>query len=173
MKVCLLSYRGNPFSGGQGVYVSNLGRELSRLGHEVHCISGPPYPAPSDGMVVHRLPSLKLFMEGRAYPPPGRPLWALHPLNVYERIASRLGIFAELNTFSIRAFGKVRELARAGRFDIIHDNQCLGWGLLPMQALGMPLVATIHHPLSIDRQRGWEPPTDFRAQLNRALFFPP
>jgi len=172
MKVCLLSYRGNPFSGGQGVYVSNLGRELARLGHEVHCISGPPYPDPCDGMVLHRLPSLKLFMEGRAYPPPGRPLWALHPLNVYERIASRLGIFAELNTFSIRAFAKVRELARQGRFDIIHDNQCLGWGLLPLQALGMPLVATIHHPLSIDRQRGWEPPTDFRAQLNRALFFP-
>jgi glycosyltransferase involved in cell wall biosynthesis len=36
-------------------------------------------------------------------------------------------------------------------FDIVHDNQCLGYGLLLMKRLGTPVVATIHHPIHIDR----------------------
>jgi glycosyltransferase involved in cell wall biosynthesis len=77
-----------------------------------------------------------------------------------------------MTAFSIRAFLKLRQLLQRHRFDIIHDNQTLGWGLLPLQALGVPLLATIHHPLTIDRQRGFEPPTSFRQQFDRVRFYP-
>ena len=61
MKICMLTYRGNPFSGGQGVYVSHLAEALSALGHEVHCVSGPPYLSPMKGVTCHRVPGLLLF----------------------------------------------------------------------------------------------------------------
>ncbi|HEY0808116.1 MAG TPA: glycosyltransferase [Pseudonocardiaceae bacterium] len=43
-------------------------------------------------------------------------------------------------------------LARRRRdFDAVHDNQCLGYGLLGVPVLGLPLLATVHHPVAIDR----------------------
>ena len=174
MRICLLTYRGNPFCGGQGVYVSYLGRELARLGHEVHCVSGPPYPLPTEGMTLHKVDGgLELWLDPvYRNNHNGHPLAALSPLKLFERAAFHAGHFPEMTTFSVRAFAAVRRLMAQRRFDIMHDNQTLGWGLLPLRALGVPLVATIHHPLSIDRMRGFEPPTSFAQQLRRTLFFP-
>jgi glycosyltransferase involved in cell wall biosynthesis len=45
---------------------------------------------------------------------------------------------------------KFQELHRRHPFDIVHDNQGLGIGLLLIKSCGVPMVATIHHPLSID-----------------------
>ena len=172
MKICMLTYRGNPFCGGQGVYISYLARELARQGHEVHCVSGPPYPIEEEGVNWHRLPGLLLYGENGGYPPPRNPLSALAPLNVFDFAAFRAGVFSEMATFSLRAFFKVRHLLRRHAFDIIHDNQSLGWGLLPLKSLGMPLLATIHHPLTVDRQRGFEAPTSFRRQWEKMKFYP-
>jgi glycosyltransferase involved in cell wall biosynthesis len=36
-------------------------------------------------------------------------------------------------------------------FDLVHDNQCLGYGLLAIQR-HFPLLATIHHPITVDRR---------------------
>src|SRR5947209_1402822 len=44
LRVALLAYRGNPHSGGQGVYTRHLSRELAALGHRVTVFAGPPYP---------------------------------------------------------------------------------------------------------------------------------
>jgi hypothetical protein len=44
LRIALLVYRGNPRSGGQGVYVRHLSEELVELGHEVTVFSGRPYP---------------------------------------------------------------------------------------------------------------------------------
>ena len=41
MNICLLGYRSNPFSGGQGVYLYYLSRALVEAGHQVDVISGP------------------------------------------------------------------------------------------------------------------------------------
>lgn len=41
LRIALLAYRGDPYCGGQGVYVRHLSRELTRLGHHVEVISGP------------------------------------------------------------------------------------------------------------------------------------
>jgi glycosyltransferase involved in cell wall biosynthesis len=41
--------------------------------------------------------------------------------------------------------------ARAGDFDVVHDNQTLGYGMLSLAKVGLPLIATVHHPVSVDR----------------------
>ena len=57
--------------------------------------------------------------------------------------------FPEPLTFSLRA---ARVLgSRAQEFDIVHDNQSLGYGLLRLHAK-LPVVATVHHPITIDRR---------------------
>ncbi len=168
----MLTYRGNPFCGGQGVYVGALARELARQGHEVHCISGPPYLDEQPGVTVHRVGGLQLYDGNGHYPPPQNPLLSLAPLNVYDKAAFHAGVFSEMTSFSVRALLLLRRLMAHHAFDVIHDNQSLGWGLLPIKALGVPLLATIHHPLTVDRQRGFEPPTSFARQWSKILFYP-
>ena len=57
---------------------------------------------------------------------------------------------------------------RRDDFDIVHDNQCLGYGLLDIQKAGFPLIATIHHPITRDRTlavkaaKGWRKITAWR-----------
>ena len=40
---------------------------------------------------------------------------------------------------------------RAGEFDLVHDNQCLGYGILGIERL-LPTIVTLHHPITKDRQ---------------------
>ena len=150
MRICLLSYRGNPYSGGQGIYIYYLSRELQNLGHEVHVLSGPPYPEIASGVTVHKLESLNLY-ESELRPWQEIPRLR-NPLRLYEFLAVSLGTFPEPFTFSIRAFQRLGALMQEMPFDIIHDNQCLGWGLLLMKRLKVPVIATIHHPIPVDRQ---------------------
>jgi glycosyltransferase involved in cell wall biosynthesis len=159
MRICLLSYRGHPYCGGQGIYIHQLSKALCRLGHEVHLLSGPPHPHVIEDVKVHRLESLDVYgWNGRL---PERPLRILRPLNFYEVASVMTGAFPEPFTFSMRAYVKFRELLRTERFDIVHDNQGLGYGMLLMKHFGIPLVCTIHHPVTVDREidvrnaRGW------------------
>ena len=150
MRICLLSYRGNPYSGGQGIYIYYLSRELRDLGHEVHVISGPPYPEVVDGITLHKLESLNLYESPNTF-------WqdlsrVRNPLRFYEFLMVCLGTLPEMLTFSIRAYNRIRALQPRLKFDVIHDNQCLAYGLLLMKRLNIPVVATIHHPIHIDRQ---------------------
>jgi glycosyltransferase involved in cell wall biosynthesis len=150
LRICLLAYRGNPYSGGQGIYIHYLSRELDRLGHEVHVISGPPYPEVVDGITVHKVESLDLYKMPRT---PWRDVARVtSPLRLYEYLAVCVGTFPEPYTFSIRAYHRLRALMSEMKFDIVHDNQCLASGLLLMKRLGIPVVATIHHPIDIDRE---------------------
>ena len=149
MKICLLSYRGNPYCGGQGIYVYFLARELRNLGHEVHVMSGPPYPEVAERVELHQLESLNLYESGD---PILKNFSRVHnPIDFYEFMGVCLGTFPEPFTFSLRAYRKIRELLTYHKFDIIHDNQGLGYGLLLMKRLKVPVVATIHHPIPIDR----------------------
>lgn len=149
MRICLLSYRGNPYSGGQGIYIYYLSRELQSLGHEVHILSGPPYPDVVDGVTIHKLESLNLYESQHLW----RDFLRIRtPLRFYEFLAVAVGTFPEPFTFSIRAYNRLRALMPRYKFDIVHDNQCLAYGLLLMKRLGIPMVATIHHPIPIDKE---------------------
>ena len=172
MKVCLLSYRGNPYCGGQGIYVMYIARELVKLGHEVHVIAGPPYPFDEEGVIIHRVSNHNYFNKPKDFIKPHKPFATFQPLNFYEFIAAKLGIFPEIETFSFRAFLKLKELLKTHKFDIIHDNQCLGYGFLLIQRLGVPFISTIHHPLSIDRSTWFEYPSDFNIKMRRILYYP-
>jgi glycosyltransferase involved in cell wall biosynthesis len=169
MRICLLTYRGNPYSGGQGIYIYYLSREFQRMGHEVEVIASAPLPEVSEGVILHQLRSSSIYHPGSSFRknlPKVRNLVDLH-----ELCASRVGIFAEPWAFSFRAYAKLKELCKQRRFDIIHDNQGLGYGLLLMKKLNIPVIATIHHPLPIDRQADLEQANGLRERWRIKKFY--
>lgn len=169
MRICLLTYRGNPYSGGQGIYVYYLSRELRRMGHQVEVLAGAPLPQVPEGVVLHHLKSSSIYHPGSSFRSNLRGV--RNAVDLCELCASRLGIFAEPWAFSFRAYDKVKELCKERRFDIIHDNQGLGHGLLWMKRLKIPVIATIHHPLPIDREADMEQATGLRQRWRIKRFY--
>jgi glycosyltransferase involved in cell wall biosynthesis len=148
LRICLLTYRGNPTCGGQGVYIKYLSRALKGLGHEVDVLSGPPYPELDEGIALHKIPGLDLYNPDHLFKV--REVRELSsPVNQFEFLSMCLGGFPEPFTFGIRAHRYLRR-GRNG-YDIIHDNQSLSYGLLDIARSGYPTVATIHHPITVDR----------------------
>ncbi len=148
LRIALLSYRSKPHCGGQGVYVRHVSRELVGLGHQVEVISGQPYPRLDAGPTLLELPSLDLYREPDPFRVP-------HPrefrdwIDVLEFLTMGTGGFPEPLTFSLRAARLLK--TRIADFDVVHDNQTLGYGMLALEKAGLPLIATIHHPVSVDR----------------------
>ena len=149
LRIALLSYRSRPYCGGQGVYVRHLSRELDALGHRVEVFSGQPYPELDPGPGLTRVPSLDLYRDSDPF---RTPRWHEYRdwADVLETAMMWSGAFPEPLTFSIRVRRALA--ARAGDFDVVHDNQGLGYGLLGLGRLGLPLVASIHHPISVDKR---------------------
>ncbi|GAA2275907.1 glycosyl transferase family 1 [Streptomyces ruber] len=154
LDIALLTYKGNPFCGGQGVYVRHLSRELARLGHRVEVIGAQPYPVLDEGdhtagagLSLTELPSLDLYRQPDPFRTPKRDEYR-DWIDALEVGTMWTGGFPEPLTFSLRARRHLR--ARRGRFDVVHDNQTLGYGLLG--DIGAPLVTTIHHPVTVDRR---------------------
>jgi len=170
MRICLLTYRGNMYCGGQGYYVYYLAKALRNLGHEVHIMAGPPYPLAPDGVKLHELEGLNLY-ETKALSSLKDPLRMLNPLDCYEVAAKHVGMFPEIFTFSMRAYFKLRELNPSLKFDVVHDNQTLGYGLLMMRGLGVPVVATIHHPIPIDMKADLAQARRFASKFKRIIFY--
>jgi len=149
LRVALVSYRSKPYCGGQGIYLRHLSRELAALGHRVEVFSGQPYPELEPGPVLSMVPSLDLYREPDPFRNP-RPSEFRDWIDVLEYAAMRSGSFPEPLTFSLRARRILR--ARRAEFDLVHDNQVLGYGLLGLPRAGLPLVTSIHHPISVDRR---------------------
>lgn len=149
MRIALLSYRSKTHCGGQGVYVRHLSQGLVELGHQVEVFSGQPYPEILDPRVrLTEVPSLDLYREPDPFRVP-RPSEIRDRIDLLELATMWTSGFPEPRTFSLRA---ARLLAkRRGEFDVVHDNQCLGTGLLKIAASGLPVVATVHHPITRDR----------------------
>ena len=149
LRVALLSYRSKPHCGGQGVYIRHLSRELAALGHTVEVLSGQPCPELEPGPVLRKVPSLDLYRDEDPFRTPARHEYR-DWIDVLETVTMWTGAFPEPLTFSLRALRELR--ARRTDFDVVHDNQGLGYGLLGVDWLGLPLVTTIHHPISVDRR---------------------
>jgi glycosyltransferase involved in cell wall biosynthesis len=94
------------------------------------------------------------------------------PLTFWELGVSRFGVFPEMQTFGARLFLRWPELMRKHRFDVVFDNQCLSWGLLGLQATGVPVVSVIHHPLHLDREADFAIDPSFAKRVRRTLYFP-
>lgn len=145
LRIALLGYRSQPHGGGQGVYMRYLSKALVEAGHTVDVISGPPYPHLDPRVRLIELPSLDLFKNGLGS-------LRLHHLkslsNIIEWLSQLTGGFAEPYTFGRRAVKYLRQ--HGHHYDLIHDNQSLSYGMLDIQAMGLPLVTTVHHPITHD-----------------------
>src|SRR3954454_6893083 len=111
LRIALLSYRSKPHSGGQGIYVRALSRELAELGHRVEVLSGQPHPELDDGIPLTRLPSLDLYREPDPFRTP-RPSEFRDWIDVAEWATMCTAGFPEPMTFSLRAARHL--LPRAG-----------------------------------------------------------
>ncbi|GLZ05415.1 glycosyl transferase family 1 [Actinomadura sp. NBRC 104412] len=169
LRVALLSYRSKPHCGGQGVYLRHLSRELVDLGHTVEVLSGQPYPElDREEITLTKVPSLDLYRDEDPFRNP-----ALHEfrdwIDVLEYAHMRTGGFPEPLTFSLRVLRELRR--RRGEFDVAHDNQVLGLGNLGIRRLGLPLVTSIHHPISVDRRIDIEAARGFRQKLGKVRWY--
>ncbi|MFP5297806.1 MAG: glycosyltransferase family 4 protein [Actinomycetota bacterium] len=148
LRIAIASYRAHPEVGGQGVYVTNLAAALRDLGHDVTIFAGPPYPLIPDGVHLETVPSLDLYRPSDPFRRPSAGEFH-NPIDALEYAIMCTGAFPEPMTFSLR-FARLMK-HRQDDFDVVHDNQCLGYGMLTV-AKRLPLVTTIHHPISIDRR---------------------
>ena len=149
LRVALLSYRSKPHCGGQGIYLRHLSRELAALGHQVEVISGQPYPELDPGPVLRALPSLDLYRDEDPFRTPHLREYR-DWIDALEVAGMWTGMFPEPLTFSLRALRELKQRHRG--FDVVHDNQVLGYGMLGIRRLGVPMVTSIHHPISVDRR---------------------
>jgi len=170
MRVCILSYRSYPYSGGQGIYMRYLSNALRDLGHEVDMMSGPPYPIVDDGVGLIKLPSLDLYRFGswqRLFIDPRK-------LNTHANFMEWGGImtgyFSEPLAFGMRAY---QYLCRDDikKYDVIHDNQTMSWGIADIRKAGYPVVETIHHPVTIDRDLAIQSAKSLKDKLGYRRWF--
>ncbi|HEV3226963.1 MAG TPA: glycosyltransferase family 4 protein [Acidimicrobiales bacterium] len=148
LRIAFMAYRGKPHVGGQGVYTRHLTKALVDLGHTVEVLGGQPFPVLDDRVPLVELPSLDIYNDHFPMRMPG--IWELkHWPDFVEVTAFSAGTFPEPLAFSLRAWDHLRK--RKGEFDLVHDNQSLGYGLLAIQR-DVPVLGTIHHPITVDRR---------------------
>src|SRR5690349_13078081 len=139
LRIAFLIYRGNPHCGGQGVYSRHLTRELTELGHSVTMFAGQPWPVADPPVVLEQVPGLDLYRRDNPFRVP----WP------YE--FRTLDDVQEFAIMCSAGFAEPYPFSRRVDFDIGHDNQCLGRGLLGFLRDGWPFVNTLHHPITVDR----------------------
>jgi glycosyltransferase involved in cell wall biosynthesis len=163
LRIALVSYRSKPHCGGQGVYVRHLSRELTALGHTVEVFSGQPYPELDEGVALTKVPSLDLYRE----PDPFRMVWPWEFRDLID--AQEFAImctagFPEPRTFAKRLFKVMK--TRKDDFDIVHDNQVLAHAIMKLEELGLPVLTTVHHPITFDRRVDIAAAPTFRKKLS-------
>lgn len=168
LRIALLTYRGNPTTGGQGVYIKYLARELAALGHHVDVLSGPPYPELDEGIRLIKIPSLDFYnsdnpMRKTAF------LDIRSDVDLLEYLMLCTAAFPEMLTFSLRVARYLKK--HLADYDIVHDNQSLAWGLLQIEKAGLPVVATFHHPITVDRKLDLEHAKTFRRRVSLRRFY--
>lgn len=168
LRIALLAYRGKPHVGGQGVYVRQLAKALVELGHSVEILGGQPYPEVPDGVTLVELPSLDIYNEHFPARTPG--FWEIKDWkDLVEVLSFSAGQFPEPLAFSLRAWDHLKH--RKDDFDIVHDNQTLGYGLLAIEAMGLPVLATIHHPITVDRRLELEHAPNWRKRWSLGRWY--
>ena len=147
LSLAYLTYRGKPHVGGQGIYTRHLTKALADLGHTVEVFGGQPYPVLDERVRLTKLPSLDLFNDH--YPGRFPAYWEFKTrYDLLEVAQFSTGVFPEPLAFSARVNAHLR--TRLGEFDLVHDNQCLGYGIAKLERR-IPLIVTLHHPITRDR----------------------
>lgn len=159
LSLAYLTYRGKPHVGGQGIYTRHLTKALVDLGHSVEVFAGQPYPVLDDRIPLTKLASLDLFNDH--YPGRFPAYWEFkNRYDLLEVAQFSMGVFSEPLAFSARVNHHLT--SRLGEFDLVHDNQCLGYGIAKLEQK-LPLIVTLHHPITRDRMLEMEAaPTAFK-----------
>ena len=150
LKIALLSYRSDPFSGGQGIYIKNISEALHNRGHEITIFSGNPLPEVNKAIKVVRIETpgffetfdslerLKIFTSLEK-----------NRLNFMDFFETFTGTFTEPVFFGERLVKNKYFQETVDEFDIFHDNQSIS--SYPETVL-KKLVTTLHHPLHVDKE---------------------
>ena len=167
LRLAYLSYRSKPTVGGQGIYTRHLTKAMVDLGHSVEVFSGQPYPVLDERIGLTKLPSLDLFNDH--YPGRFPAYWELKSLpDLLEVAQFSTGTFPEPLAFSYRAYRELK--TRANEFDLVHDNQCLGYGILAIEKI-IPTLVTLHHPITVDRRLEMDAAPNWRKRLSLARWY--
>lgn len=148
LRICMISYRSNPHCGGQGVYIRNLSRALTDLGHHVEVVAGPPDPLLDNDVKLSMLDCLNLYDPEDMFRVPNTEEFK-NPINLIEWLSISTMGYPEPFTFGFRAYNYLKN--RLDDYDIIHDNQSLSYGVWALSK-EKPTIATIHHPITVDRK---------------------
>ncbi len=133
------------------MYVRHLSHALSDLGHSVEVIAGPPDPQINHNVNLTMLDTLDLYNSDEPFRTP-RVDELRDPINLFEWLDTSAMGYPEPMTFGMRVNRHMRgRLGKKNNLDIIHDNQSLSYGMLSL-AKEMPVTATIHHPMTVDRR---------------------
>ena len=162
LRICLVGYRSNPHTGGQGAYLKYLSQALVDAGQLVDVVSGPPYPILDKRVRLIQLPSLDLYAASN-HVTALRPEHLLSFTDSFEYFGMLTGGFPEVYTFGRRLVKFIRQHGR--RYDVIHDNQSLSYGILKLQKEGWPIVSTLHHPITRDQEIALESVSDWGSRL--------
>ena len=150
LKIALLSYRSDPFSGGQGIYIKNISEALHNRGHEITIFSGNPLPEVNKAIKVVRIETpgffetfdslerLKIFTSLEK-----------NRLNFMDFFETFTGTFTEPVFFGERLVKNKYFQETVDEFDIFHDNQSIS--SYPETVL-KKLVTTLHHPIHLDKE---------------------
>jgi len=149
LKIIMPSYRSHALTGGQGIYMRLITKALADLGHHIDVISGPPYPDLDPRVKLISLPSLDMYAREN---PISCLNWDIltNRIDRFEWWSHNWGGFPEPYTFGERLAEYMQ--SRIYDYDIMHDNQTLCYGMLQVRDMGLPVVGTIHHPITMDRR---------------------
>ena len=168
LNIVILSYRSAPFGGGQGIYVKDLSKALSSLGHSVTVFSGPPYPDIGQDIKLIKSPGLNLFetfsfrdrfnkfikYKNKSFS------------DIYEFLSVLAGGFPEMRTFGNRA----KKYLYENEYDIVIDNQSLSYAMEYIQITN-PFIEVIHHPITKDLQHELETNQSIIYKLSRLRWY--
>lgn len=167
LSICLLSYRSHPHCGGQGVYVNHLSKALEDLGHHVDVVSGLPAPQLDEKINLFQLPGLDLYNPADPFRMPSFKELS-DPVNLLEWLGVSTMGFPEPYTFGIRAYRFLKK--RPFKYDIVHDNQSISYGVRSIKRF-FPTIATIHHPITVDRDLGVKAASSFWKKLQQLRWY--
>ena len=175
LKIGLISYRSNPHCGGQGVYIRHLSHALADLGHKVEIIAGPPDPLlnsqinnrVNNNVTLTMLKTLDLYNPEDLFRTPTLNELT-DPINLIEWLDVSLMGYPEPMTFGMRMKKHLKETKK--EYDIIHDNQSLSYGILSL-AKRMPVTATIHHPMTVDRRLAVQSTKSFLKKIKTLRWY--
>ncbi len=150
LNIAFLSYRSDPFSGGQGIYLKNVCESLANNGHKVTIYSGSPLPIVSSKILVIEVKTPQYFKtfsfseRVKIFKNQSKNLFEFQ--DFFEAIT---GNFSEPIFFGERLKRNNHYKENEDKYDIFHDNQSLS---IYSSAIKSRLVTTLHHPIQIDRK---------------------